>query len=385
MRSIYQNCWQVSFFTDSTEHIRDPPESWYIEIPLKRVPARLLWYGLAPSTRKTYTTATNSYTESWALFGKRAFPAQIGELTAWIGHLEGRRLKPKTIKGYLAGLWSLCLDCTLDKTELEVYSYPILQRIIAGLQRWYGERDTHERRPITRNILLWLISRFDQITFEGVNLHAAFCLAFAGFLRMGEFTYDKVKCNFNSWNLTRGSVSLSENRLFLVFPASKTDPFRRGVTLTILAATDEACAIKSLRNLFGRFPKAHHHPLFSKTAGTFSRNYITKKLQERISILGYKGNYMGHSFWREVATSVRLAGLFEEEIQFLGRWKSNSYRLYIETYPNWIHNASRRHQLTQRMQPLPAPPPLSNPPTPPLIIATRIHTRSQIQRLSRPQ
>lgn len=128
-----------------------------------------------------YTTATNSYTEYCALFGKRPFPAQVGGLAAWIGHLGGRRLKPKIIKGYLAGLRSLRLDSTLDMAELGVYSHPILQRIIAGLRRLYGEGDTCERQPITRDVLLKLISRFDQTTFEGANLHAAFCLAFAGF------------------------------------------------------------------------------------------------------------------------------------------------------------------------------------------------------------
>ena len=115
--------------------------------------------------------------------------------------------------------------------ELEVYSHPILQRIIAGLRRLYGEGDTCKRRPITRDILLKLISRFDQTTLEGANLYAAFCLAFAGFLRMGEFIYDKVEGNFRSWNLTRGSISLRGDRLLLVLPASKTDPFRQSVTV----------------------------------------------------------------------------------------------------------------------------------------------------------
>lgn len=69
----------------------------------------------------------------------------------------------------------------------------MLQRIIAGVWRLYGEGDTCERPPITRDILLKLISRFDQTTLEGANLHAAFCLAFAGFLRMGDFTYYKVE------------------------------------------------------------------------------------------------------------------------------------------------------------------------------------------------
>ena len=88
--------------------------------------ARQLWYGLAPSTRKTYTTARNSYTKYCTFFRKRAFTTQVGGLAAWIGHLEERRLKPKTIKGYFAGLRSLRLNYTLDRTELEVYSYPVL-------------------------------------------------------------------------------------------------------------------------------------------------------------------------------------------------------------------------------------------------------------------
>ena len=184
------------------------------------------WYGLATSARKTYPTATNSYTEYCTLFEKRPFPAHVGRLAAWIVHLGGRRLKPKMIKGYLTGLRFHRLDCTLDMAELEVYSHLILQKIIAGLWRLYGEGDTRECRPITWDVLLRLISRFDQTTFEGANLYAAFCLAFTGFLRMGEFTYDKVESDFRSWHVTRGSISLQEDRLLLVLSASKTDPFR---------------------------------------------------------------------------------------------------------------------------------------------------------------
>lgn len=212
--------------------------------------AQLLWYGLALSTQKTYIIGTNNYTKYYALFRKKAFFASVGGLAVWIGHLEGRKLKPKTIKGYLAGLWSLCLDCILDKTELEVYNHPIFQRIIAGLWKLYGEGNTYKRWSITRNILFWLIWRFDQTTLKGANLHAAFCLAFLRFLKMEEFTYDKVECNFNSWNLTWGSLSFSENQFFLIFPASKTDPFYWKVILTISATTNKAYAIKSFCNLF---------------------------------------------------------------------------------------------------------------------------------------
>ena len=162
----------------------------------------------------------------------------------------------------------------------------------------------------------------------------------------------------------------------VVLPTSKTDPFHQGVTLTILVACDEACIVKSLRNFFERFPKSHYRPLFSSPAGIFNRGYVIRKLQEGINILGYGGNYTGHSFRRGAATSARLAGLSDEEIQLLGRWKSNSYRLYIDTPSEWIHNASSRHQ---RSQPPPLRIPPSNTPPPP-----PISTRTRSSRIPRP-
>lgn len=134
--------------------------------------------------------------------------------------------------------------------------------------------------------------------------------------------------------MTWGFVSLFENRLFLVLSASKTDRFCRKVTLTISVTTNKAYAIKSLWNLFKQFLKAHYQFLFSNIARSFSQNYNIKKLEERIHILGYEKNYIGYSFWRGAITSARLVGLSKEEIQFLERWKSYSYHLYIETHPD---------------------------------------------------
>lgn len=54
---------------------------------------------------------------------------------------------------------------------------------------------------------------------------------------MGELTYNEVEGDLSSsWNLAQDSVFVSEDRLFLVLPSGETDPFGRGVTLTISAA-----------------------------------------------------------------------------------------------------------------------------------------------------
>ena len=147
--------------------------------------------------------------------------------------------------------------------------------------------------------------------------------------------------------------------------------------------------VTSFNNLFTWFFKANNHLLFTNYAGTFSCNYVTKKLQERICALEYQGNYTGRLFRRGAATLTRLAGLLKDEIQLIERWKSNCYRLYVETHLDWIHNAFWKHQLAQIQLSLPRSPrqtislpslsifnPIST------CTHTRIHTQSQILRLS---
>ena len=118
---------------------------------------------------------------------------------------------------------------------------------------------------------------------------------------------------------------------------------RQGVTLTIAATGDEACAITALQRLFHDWPSSLAAPLF-RLSGSFTRQRLTETLRETLTAAGIDGHYTGHSFRRGAATSAREAGLSEDEIQLLGRWKSDSYRLYIATHPARILAASRRHQ-----------------------------------------
>lgn len=261
-------------------------------------------------------------------------------------------MKPNTIKQYLGGVRSAQVD--LGFQDLEAFRHPMLDRIITGIKRIKGEKDKRERQPITKDILLSMLKTLDQTTREGANLHASFCLAFAGFLRAGEFTYtakDKDQHTFEMWHLTRQSVVFRDDNLLLSMPSSKTDPLRRGVTLPIAASHDEACAMASLKHLFAHFPSTPNSPLFETSdKGPFTKEYLITQIKLILTNLGYQGNYSGHSFRRGAASTAKLMGLSEDEIQILGRWKSDAYRLYIDVEPNYILNASRQHQRTNPRQ-----------------------------------
>ncbi len=143
--------------------------------------------------------------------------------------------------------------------------------------------------------------------------------------------------------ITRNSVVLLKDRLQLVLPASKTDPFRQGVTIIVEATDGPTCAVKSVRHLMEKFRFPGNSPLFRLQNSTFTRQFVTNTLRTSLARLGVEGNYSGHSFRREAATSAKEAGLSDVEIQLLGRWKSNSYRFYIDLGFDKLWNISWRH------------------------------------------
>ena len=172
----------------SAELGRDPPDSWYSQTALPREVARLLWWGLAAKTRKTYVTPTKLYSAHCAINGSTPFfPVIVNSLASWIAHLSTRRVKAKTIKAYLTGVRSAHVDMGYE--DLTVFHNPQLQRIIAGIRRLRGEAGIKERRPIIKDLLLQVLKHISQEDEAGATLYAAFCLAFAAFLRVGEFIY----------------------------------------------------------------------------------------------------------------------------------------------------------------------------------------------------
>ena len=147
---------------------------------------------------------------------------------------------------------------------------------------------------------------------------------------------------------------MAPDRVHLTLPASKTDPFSRGITLAIAATGDRACAVSALHQLLEEWPAAPNTPLFSNiqfihnaTSGTlaaFHRALVVNKLRDLLTRAGVPGHYSGHSFPRRAATWARQAGIPDGDIQLLGRWKSDACKCCIEVHPEHIHSASLRLQ-----------------------------------------
>ena len=99
------------------------------------------------------------------------FPPSAHSLCLWIAGLANSgRTKSTTIKLYLTGLRSYCID--LGIPDLSAFEDPRLQRILRGIKIFHAARETgtRERLPITRDLLLRLVTQLDTATHEGATL-----------------------------------------------------------------------------------------------------------------------------------------------------------------------------------------------------------------------
>lgn len=336
-----------------------PPEIWGENIQhsgLSRIAAYYLWRGLAPSTRRNYESPRSRF----GLFCKLSnychhhggcFPAKVTWLIEWLCSLAGT-VKVKSMKLYLSGLKSYHLDLGI---EYMAFSDPRLERTIQGIKRDHNESERRVRTPLTRPALLRILSHLSPANYDHIVLHSAFALAFARFLRVGQFTYREADTNlgvsYSKWYLTKESIRMADDESYmeLTLPASKTDSFRKGKTLTIAASSDIACPVQAMK----RLQATDHHrspasPLFClgrHQQQALTREHVVKSLQDVAITAGLEnGAWNGYSFRRGAATWAAKMGIPEGDIQLLGRWRSDAYKVYIEYSRNKRISLSKRFQ-----------------------------------------
>ena len=145
-------------------------------------------------------------------------------------------------------------------------------------------------------------------------LWAAFTLAFFGFLRASEFT-----CNSSSFDPTvhlclRDITFVpnieSPNHMLVFIKQSKTDPFHKGCTSTIVRSTTSICFVTAMRDYLLQCKPAATGPLFTFANGKWlSRASLTKELRSALQGCGLPADhYFTHNFWIGRATTAATAG-----------------------------------------------------------------------------
>ena len=131
--------------------------------------------------------------------------------------------------------------------------------------------------------------------------------------------------------------------LQVTLKASKTDPFRQGVTLYIGATQSNVCPVAAVLSFMvarGNTPG----PLFSEEDGKYlTRVKFVTEVRSALWRAGYPAEkYAGHSFRIGAATAAGKCGIQDSLIKTLGRWESSAYTSYIRTPPETLYKVSRK-------------------------------------------
>ena len=146
--------------------------------------------GLAPSTRRSYTSAMKKFNTFCIKYNVGdPFPAIKQLLCSYAAYLADAGLAPQTIKSYLAAVQDMQISIGLPDPR-DQSSIPILKRVQAGINR--ARRSDNQPRevrlPITLHLLRQIKAALDSSQNpEMVPLWAVCCTAFFGFFRLGSY------------------------------------------------------------------------------------------------------------------------------------------------------------------------------------------------------
>ena len=226
----------------------------------------------------------------------------------------------------------------------------VLYRTLRGIQRQQGNSLTRPpRNPITIQHL-HRISHFllqSQFATQDKYIFLSSCLiAFFGLLRVSEYTCPSQTRFDPSLHLCRGNISFSNDfsMVLVRLKASKTDPFRAGVTIRIAATHGNLCPVTALRS-FLSLSQNTPGPLFVRSNGFF----LTRRAISVLLTLALPDvpNLNTHSFRIGGASAAFSSGASDAMIRTLGRWSSDCYIRYIRVPDKDIAEFSKKRTETQ--------------------------------------
>ena len=261
------------------------------------------------------------------------------QLLPYTNHLFNQGLRPNTVSTHLAALRHMSI--------INGYGDPMINTPMLTLARRGATAAAPPRplrEPITLPTLVSFLSSLNLSQFDDSVFFAMCCLAFFGFMRISEYT---VSGTFDPiWHLTWRRATFCPRGLTLHLKHSKGDRLRDGVNLFLAKNHSPICPVAALahyRHIGQQSGLAFHPdaPLFmdsnSQPVNTVT---FTDKLRHHSAICGIRANIAPHSLRIGAATTAWRAGFTDSQIQFMGRWKSLSFKKYLRPCSNDYFNLS---------------------------------------------
>ena len=305
------------------------------EFPVEQTNAmELIALSLSASTRRNYSGVQKRWLAWLKQHRTPPFSSTLERLhhcvCLWATDL-GRSVTPDTVLQYLSAVAAMYQEQGLLSPT---FRSPQLRRILQGLKRYrflnHGPSVQRTRLPLTAPRLKRLLKQTSSTVYDDLVFRSMCVVGYFGFLRLAEmatgpFTPRQAVLRQRHWSI-HGSAA------HLFIPLSKIDKFGRGQTL-VLGSTKDQLDVQSTVAAMQSHPfyRNHHDaPLFQDQHGRpITRSWFLKHLSVAAKQAGLQ-HISGHSLRKGAATDVAACGLPPVIIQAMGRWSTDTYKIYAE-------------------------------------------------------
>ena len=184
-------------------------------------------------------------------------------------------------------------------------------------------------------LILQALERVCASSYEVHLFRAAFCLAFFGFLRVGELTCKSLR-GHDPRPLQDGDIEIAyvdgRRMVRLTIRQSKTDQLGLKTTLFLSETGDLACPVSSVSNFRAVRTQAVSNSrqfLVHFDGNPLTRYQFSSILAKTVQFCNITGEFRSHSFRIGAATEAAMRGIPDHTIKQWGRWKSGAYASYI--------------------------------------------------------
>lgn len=290
----------------------------------------------APGSVKNLRCQLRKFLKFVELLGQECFPISVYNLCLYIQFLSCSLSSPQSIRNYVSGLKTIHL---LFNVPFPDYNNMFIKLTFKGLEK----RLQHVPRrasPMTPQILVQLYDLLDFSIIEHVVMWCLFLFMFFLFARKSQFMCNHVSDPHCVRLVKRDHIYVNEGSLCVKFVWTKTRQSGGDPLVVPLAPIpgSKLCPVSAYVTMIKSVPASSLSPAFILPSSTglgphpVMYHRFQTMLRELISVLGLDPRaYSSHSFRRGGASFAFSVGVPGELIQRHGDWRSDAYKLYLDT------------------------------------------------------
>lgn len=300
---------------------------------LRRLLGEALQSAWDPATQRAYQSHLNSYLDFIELHNLDPEPSPL-TLALYIVFMS-QSIKPTSVESYLTGIThylSAVYPCIRHNRASQ-----LVTQTLKGCKKRYNT-PTVRKRPLKLSELEHVANAYSSRHLHDDNLFLAqLIVGFFGLLRLGELVYpndSSLDCPRKM--ILRSSLHVNNSELSFNLPYNKSDRFFEGNTVRILANPTTTNPITAVRQYLESrdilFPNSPDLWIM-ENGNRPRRNWFITRLREF-----FDNSIGGHSLRAGGATALAEDGVPFELIQGVGRWSSDTFRIYIRQHPIILHS-----------------------------------------------